>query len=407
MARGQARGRGGRPEWATAFGDRTVVHVDMDAFFAQVEVMDNPAYRGLPLIVGGKRDSPRGVVATCSYEARAFGVRSAMPIRQAVKLCPQAVFVQPRMARYEEVSRRIREVLFSFSPTVEPISIDEAFLDMTGCEHPYRDAQEIGRRLKQRIRKATGLIASVGIAPNKFVAKLASDQGKPDGLMVVSAREMDRFLLPLPITAVWGVGPKTAARLMRAGMRTVADVRSRPVESLCRLLGETVGRHVYELCLGQDRRPVQQPDNAKSIGRETTFSEDIADGPELRAHLARLCADVGARLRRSGMTARTVTLKIRFPNFETHTRSRTAAVPFRDDERLFTEANQLLDSLEAGPLRLLGVYVSHLAPDRQTSLFPQRAERLAEVMDAIRQRYGPGAIHWGREISSRTTTGRS
>jgi len=371
----------------------------MDAFFAQVEALDHPEYRGRPLVVGGDRDSPRGVVATCSYEARAYGIRSAMPIRRAVQLCPDAIFVRPRMDRYREVSRQIRAVLEAFSPVVEPLSIDEAFLDMTGAEHPYRDALHLGETLKGRIRAATGLTASVGIAPNKFVAKLASDSGKPDGLVAVGAAELDAFLLPLPVEAVWGVGPRTAVRLRRAGMRTVADVRRRPVAELCALLGEKAGRHVYELCFGRDPRPVEPASPAKSMGRETTFAVDVPDGPQLRAHLARLVAEVGARLRRHGLAARTVTVKIRYPDFATHTKSRSVATPFQDDDRLYREASRLLDAFALQrPLRLLGVYVSQLEPRRQMSLFPERADRVAQVMDAINRRYGARVLRRGREL---------
>ncbi|MFS8535827.1 MAG: DNA polymerase IV [Limnochordales bacterium] len=391
-----------RPAWAVAFGERTIVHVDMDAFFAQVEALDNPEYRGKPLIVGGDRDSPRGVVSTCSYEARAFGVRSAMPIRRAVELCPHGIFVRPRMARYQEVSRQIRAVLDEFSPVVEPLSIDEAFLDMTGAEHPYRDPLHMGRTLKERIFAATGLTASVGIAPNKFVAKLASDSGKPNGLVAVAAADLDRFLLPLPVEAVWGVGPRTAAHLRRAGMRTIADVRRRPAAELCRLLGEKLGRHVYELCCGRDNRPVEPESEAKSIGRETTFPVDIPEGPELRAHLARLSAEVGVRLRRSQMTARTITVKIRYPDFATHTKSRTLPAPFKDDERIYREASRLLDAFQLKrPLRLLGVYVSHLEPDLQLTLFPVREDKVAQVMDAINRRYGARVLRRARELERR------
>lgn len=388
-----------RAAWSQSFGERIIVHVDMDAFFAQVEVLDNPQYRGLPLIVGGDPRKQRGVVATCSYEARAFGVRSAMPIRQAVKLCPQAIFVRPRMARYREISRRIREVLSAFTPAVEAISIDEAFLDMTGCEYPYASAWHMGRELKNRIREETGLIASVGIGPNKFVAKLASDRGKPDGLVVVEVSRLDDFLSPLPVQSLWGVGAKTARKLAEAGIFTVADVRRCAVSRLCRLLGDSLGQHMHRLAFGIDPRPVQPETEAKSLGRETTFSRDIPDGPELRTWLARLTAEVGRRLRRAGLAARTVTVKIRYPDFETHTRSHSLPRPFRDDDRLFREASRLLDSLQLDrPLRLLGVYVSQLEPCRQMSLFPDPSDRLADVIDSINQRYGPGAICRGREI---------
>ena len=238
-----------------------------------------------------------------------------MPIQRAVQLCPHAIFVPPRMARYEEVSRRIFEVLETFSPLVEPLSIDEAFLDMTGTEHFYEDARHMGLELKRRIFEATSLTGSVGIAPNKFIAKLASDREKPDGLVIVPAADVDAFLTPLPVEALWGVGPKTAARLKSIGVHTVQDVRSVPCRSW-----RAVGQRMAAMCrrwLGRDERPVEPDMEAKSIGRETTFEEDVPDGSELRAVLARLAANVGWRLRKDGVYARTITVKIRYPDFET------------------------------------------------------------------------------------------
>lgn len=385
--------------WGASFGKRTIVHVDMDAFFAQVEVLDNPEYRGKPLVVGGRRDSQRGVVSTCSYEARKFGIHSAMPIRRAVQLCPHAIFVPTRMDRYEEVSKQIREVLHSLSPLVEPISIDEAFLDMTGCEHFYDDARHMGTELKRRIFEATGLTSSVGIAPNKFIAKLASDQQKPDGLVIVTADDVDGFLTPLPIEAIWGVGPKTAARLRSIGVRTVRDVRERPSSSLAQAVGQRLAAHVQALAFGRDERPVEADVESKSIGRETTFEEDVPDGPELRAVLARLVANVGLRLRRQGFYARTITVKIRYPDFETHTKSRSLSEAFRDDDTLYKEAAKLLDEFRLKkPLRLLGVYASQLQRTAQTSLFGEREDRLTDVLDSLNEKLGGRVVRRGREL---------
>lgn len=388
-----------RRGWGESFGRRTIVHVDMDAFFAQIEVLDNPEYRGKPLVVGGRRDSRRGVVSTASYEARKYGIRSAMPIRRAVELCPHAVFVPPRMSRYEEVSRQVFSVLDSFSPVVEPLSIDEAFLDMTGCEHFYADARHMGMQLKQRIFEATGLTASVGIAPSKFVAKLASDREKPNGLVIVTAAEVDNFLVPLPVEAIWGVGPKTAARLRIMGVCTVQDVRETPLERLARELGPRLAAHVQALAFGRDERPVEPDSEAKSIGRETTFEEDVPDGPVLRGVLARLAASVGYRLRKEGLYARTVTVKVRYPDFETHTKSRTLPEPFRDDDTLYAEAIRLLDELQLRqPLRLIGVYASQLQQGVQMSLFSRREDKLTEVLDAINDKLGGRVVRRGREL---------
>lgn len=386
--------------WKDAFGGRTIIHVDMDAFFAQVEVLDNPKYKGKPLVVGGRKDSNRGVVSTCSYEARKYGIHSAMSIRRAVQLCPHAIFVPTRMARYEEVSKQIRAVLDEFSPVVEPLSIDEAFLDMTGCEHFYENAKSMGMALKEGIRQKTGLTASVGIAPNKFLAKLASDHEKPDGLVALPLAAVDEFLLPLSIRAIWGVGPKTAAKLTQIGLRTVADVRACPLDKLVAAVGRRLAEHIHHLAFGRDNRAVEADVEAKSIGRETTFETDVPDGPELRRHLANLAANVGWRMRRAGVYARTVTVKIRLPDFQTHTKSRTFDVPFDDDDTLYKEAVKLLDEFSLRqPLRLLGVYASHLQGHKQVSLFDDKpTDRLTKVLDELNLKLGGRVIKRGREL---------
>lgn len=388
-----------RRGWGNDFGGRTIMHVDMDAFFAQIEVLDNPSYVGQPVVVGGTRDAARGVVSTCTYEARRFGIRSAMPIAQAVKLCPHAIFVPTRMHRYEGVAKQIRQVLDTFSPAVEPLSIDEAFLEMTGCEHFYRDAKHMGQQLKALIHEATGLTSSVGIAPNKFMAKLASDNQKPDGLVIIDSDRVKPFLLTLPVTSIWGVGPKTAERLLRVGIRTVSDVRNHGLERLCETLGDRTGHHIYELAFGRDDRPVEPAVDAKSIGRETTFDRDIPEGQALRSHLARLAANVGWRMRRSGVYARTITVKIRFPDFETHTKSRSFNQAFHDDDTLFNEASTLLNEFRLRrPLRLLGIYASHLQEQRQSSLFDEPADQLGEVIDTLNLKLGTRAVRKGREL---------
>lgn len=390
----------GLRSWGREFGARTIMHVDMDAFYAQVEIADNPEYAGKPVIVGALPESGRGVVSTCNYVARRFGVHSAMPIARAAKLCPHAIFLRPRMARYEEISARTFEVLSGFSPLVEPLSIDEAFLDMTGCEHFYGSANEMGQAVKAAIRAATGLTASVGIAPNKFLAKLASDSEKPDGLVILKPEDIDSFLLPLPVRALWGVGPKTAERLHRAGLRTVADVRARQMHELIELVGDSLGRHIWLLARGEDNRAVVPDTEAKSIGRETTFESDIPEGPLLRSHLARLVANVGLRLRKAGRYARTVTVKIRYPDFETHTKSKTLSTPTRDDDTIYREAAALLDAFRLRrPLRLLGVYVSHLEEHVQQSLFDRPEEnRLTDVLDALNEKLGGRVVRRGREL---------
>lgn len=382
------------------FGGRTIAHVDMDAFFAQVEVLDNPDLAGKPLIVGGQRDSARGVVATCSYEARRFGVHSAMPIRRAAALCPHAVFLPVRMERYQSVAAQVRGVLESFSPSVEPLSIDEAFLDMSGCEHFYPNAHTLGMHIKHGIREATGLTASVGIAPNKFVAKIASDWRKPDGLVIIEAARVDTFLSALPVGVLWGVGRTGERRLTQAGLRYLRDVRQQPVERLCDLLGERLGWHVYHLARGRDDRPVEPNAPAKSIGNESTFAKDTPDGPVLRTRLAQLSASVARRLRHAGLYARTVTVKIRYPDFATHTKSRTFEHTIRDDDAVYEVAAALLDELRpTRPLRLLGVYLSQLQSRAQGTLFESgEAGPLSGVIDRVNQRFGGQAIRRGREI---------
>lgn len=385
--------------WGVAFGDRTVMHLDMDAFFAQIEVLDNPEYAGKPLVVGGLRDSKRGVVSTCTYEARRYGIHSAMPIARAVQLCPHAIFVSTRMDRYEDVAKQIRKVLASFAPAVEPLSIDEAFLDMTGCEHFYTDPEHMGSELKRQVFEITGLTSSVGIAPNKFLAKLASDRNKPDGLFILPTAHVDKFLLGLPVTSLWGVGPKTADRLHRHKIRTVADVRRQDVATLTGALGERLAQHLYALAYGKDNRPVESVTEAKSIGRETTFTTDIPDGPKLRSHLAKLVADVAWRVRQAGVYARTITVKVRLPNFETHTKSRTLDRAINDDDTLFAEANKLLDAFRLRePLRLLGVTASHFQEQTQASLFDEPTDRLTTVIDGLNTRLGSRAVRRGREL---------
>lgn len=390
-------------DWkAHGFEARTIVHVDMDAFFAQVEVLDEPSYASRPLIVGGPRVGSRGVVSTCSYEARRYGIHSAMPLRRAIELCPHAIVVPPRLSRYREVAAQVRRVLDKFTPIVEPLSIDEAFLDMTGCEHFYASPPDLGQRIKAAIRQATQLTASVGIAPNKFLAKLASDRQKPDGLVIVPSHAVDDFLADLPVRSLWGVGPQTSRLLEQVGIVTVKNLKEYSRERLIRFLGDNLGKHLWELAHGRDDRPVEPHTKAKSLGKETTFPTDIWDGPLLRSHLAHLVAETGWRLRRLGLYARTVTVKARYPNFETLTRSRTLSRAVHNDDALFRTAAEILDSLKLRqPLRLLGVYVSKFENIAQPSLFEsdEKSDRLAEVMDGINMRFGSRVLRRGRERS--------
>ncbi len=382
---------------------RTIMHVDMDAFFAAVELLDHPEYAGKPLIIGGRKDSPRGVVSTASYEARKFGVHSAMPISKAAILCPDGIFIPGRMNRYQEVSRQIHEIFPEFSPLVEPLSIDEAFLDMSGCEHFYASLKEMGHGLKRRIKEKTGITASVGIAPNKFLAKLASDWKKPDGLFVLGPEEIQEFLNRLPVGKLWGVGKKSEAILHKLNLRYVRDILPHSLPWLQERVGTALGSQVYYLSRGIDDRPVVPEQEAQSIGHEITFSEDQENRSFLRQQLAQMGEKVGWRLREQGLYARTVSIKVRFYDFKTITRSHTLNYSFNDDDTIFREALHLLEQIKLDPVRLLGVTVSNFSAGAQLSLFStadQTLSQVNELMDSINRRFSPGAITKGRTLST-------
>jgi DNA polymerase-4 len=382
---------------------RAIIHLDMDAFYASVEQLDHPAYRGKPVVVGAdpRGGKGRGVVAACSYEARPFGVRSALPISQAYRFCPQAIYVRPRMSRYAEVSDRIFVILREYTDLIEPLSIDEAFLDVTASQRLHGSGETIGRTLKDRIRSELGLVASIGLAPNKFLAKVASDLGKPDGFVVVSPGKEREFLDPLPISRLWGVGPKTEARLTRLGLQTIGQIARMGVEGLETMLGNA-GRDLWELASGIDDREVVPEQEAKSIGAETTFDQDTDDREEIRKTILELSDRVGRRLRREGYVAHGVTLKFRDHNFRTLTRAVMLPQPTDLGEELFRAASTLLQGVQWGgkQVRLLGVTATRLLPatappGEQLHLFQKAAEpkeRLARTVDAIRERFGTDAI---------------
>jgi DNA polymerase-4 len=380
---------------------RRVLHIDMDAFYASVEQLDRPELRGKPVLVGS--DRPRGVVAAASYEARKSGCRSAQPTAVALRLCPEAVVVRPRMARYAELSDRVFAILEQVSPLVEPLSIDEAFVELTGTERLLGPAEEVARSLKVRVREETGLTASAGVAPNKFLAKLASDLRKPDGLVVVTEENLDSILLPLPVERLWGVGPKTAARLHELGFRTVADLRAWPEERLAARFGEA-GAHFYRLCRGMDDRPVVPAREAKQHGQECTFEVDVEDPGEVRAVLREHVEEVARRLRRHGIRARGVTLKIRYGKFETITRSAVLGVATDVTAELQRCAAGVFDRWAEGsfrPVRLIGMSATHLETGpEQALLFPdgeeERQKRLDAALDEIRSRFGGGTLRRGR-----------
>jgi DNA polymerase-4 len=379
---------------------RRIAHVDMDAFYASVEIRDDPSLEGKPVVVGGASDQ-RGVVAAASYEARKFGIHSAMPMARAVRLCPRLVRLPGDPAKYTQVSRQVFEILDSFSPAVETISLDEGFLDVTGQEPHFGPPAALGRRIKDAIRDVTRLTASVGIAPSKFAAKLASDHGKPDGLIVVEAVDLLAFLHPLPIERLWGVGKVTAPRLHAAGIRTIGDLAARDASWARAQLGEH-GLVLRELALGKDDRPVVPDEAAKSISSEMTFASDIAERAKLLGIVADQARIVAARLRREGVLGRTVQLKMRDDTFATRTRRKTLGAPTDDGEAIYRASRALLEADPLSrPLRLIGVGVSGLseAASQTLSLFdathePDRAAdaRFQQALDALEGKFGKGAV---------------
>jgi DNA polymerase-4 len=384
---------------------RAIIHVDMDAFYASVEVMDHPELAGKPVIVGGTPEG-RGVVAAASYEARTFGVHSAMSSYRAHQLCPHGVFLTPRMSRYAEVSREVFRILESYTPLVEPLSIDEAFLDVTGSRALFGSPEEIGRAIKRRIRGEIGLVASVGVAPNKFLAKLASDLEKPDGFVVITQAEAAARLAPLPVSRLWGVGKVTEAAMRRVGIHTIGDVARADEATLERLAGSYAAR-LRLLALGIDDREVVPDGEAKSIGAENTFARDIADADALRVELDVLSERVAVRARAEGMAGHTVNLKARYADFTTVTRAMTLPEPTFDSVVIRDAARELLEhrlGRRGRALRLLGVSLSNLVhagevtPDLFETVRPSRTTRnraLDGVMDALRERFGSKAIQRG------------
>ena len=354
---------------------RTIFHVDMDAFYASVEQREHPEYRGKPVIVGAdpKNGEGRGVVAACSYEARKFGIHSALPISRAFRLCPNGTYLRPDRKKYVKVSHQIRAIFYSYSERVEPLSIDEAFLDMSQRGNSCDTALEIAQSLKDTISDRHGLTASVGIAPNKFVAKIASDLKKPDGLVLVKSEEVQSFLDPLPISSLWGVGPKTEARLTELGVHTILQLRHLELSLLIERFGK-LGDHLWRLSNGVDDRPVVQSREPKSIGHENTFSEDVLDREILDQTLRRLTLSVCERLSKLSLSARTVTLKLRYSDFTTITRQVTIRDPICGSDDVFDVAHRLLKKFRdpRQKIRLIGVSVSSLesvGSSRQITLF--------------------------------------
>lgn len=417
MHRGDTRSSdGGSP---TTTWPRIIAHADMDAFYASVEQLDNPELRGKAVIVGGR--SARGVVTSASYEARKFGVRSAMPSAQARQLCPQAIFVPGRMHRYAEISRTVREVFEAFSPIVEPLSLDEAFLDLTGAERLLGTPLAIGRALKRSMLDRTGLVVSIGIAPVKMAAKILSDMSKPDGLLLIGPDALQQFLTPLPVERLWGVGRVMLERMHHAGIRTIGDLAARDAAELRSLFG-SIGPHLHELALGRDPRPVIGDWQRKSYGEENTFERDLErDSLELKRVLTAHSEAIGRRLRADDARARTITLKLKLARslgggrYPIITRSFSLSSATDDTAAIAHSAISLLDRVDGSDkIRLAGIHAHNLerrdAP--QLALFDgwqeraSKARRLNQALDRVAEKFGDDAITRGLTRADRAAPSR-
>ncbi|VGO16513.1 DNA polymerase IV [Pontiella desulfatans] len=385
---------------------KTFLHVDMDAFFASVEQRDHPELRGKPVVVGAPPDQ-RGVVAAASYEARKYGIHSAMPSRTAKQKCPHAIFVSHNMGNYKEASRQIMRIFESYTPIVQPLSIDEAFLDVTGARRLFGDGPTIAEKIRRDIREQTQLTASVGVAPNMFLAKIASDMDKPDGLTVVPFEQeaIEAFLAPLPIARMWGVGKVTQKKLLSLGLNTIGKLQQCDPKQLESAIGSRAANGFIRLAHGIDERGIVGEVDEKSISNEITFKEDIADRPTIEATYKRLMDKVGTRLRKAGFFATTVHLKIRWSDFSTITRQTRFPVPCSDDTSLREAGMQLLEEhLRHRPVRLIGFGVSGLTETeepqtRQLNLFEtpdtalqKKRSRLSQTTDSVREKYGKNSL---------------
>jgi DNA polymerase IV len=379
-----------------------ILHVDMDAFYASVKEQDRPELVGKPVIVGGSPEK-RGVVSAANYIARRYGIHSAMPAATARRLCPQGIHLPPRIDYYAQVSQEIHTIFERFTPLVESLSLDEAFLDVTSSERLFGPAPEIGRKIKQTILEEVCLVASVGAAPNKFLAKIASDLKKPDALVVIDADRVQAFLDPLPVERLWGVGKQGSKTFRQLGIQTIGQLRQWPLDALRSRFGNN-GESLWNLAHGMDDRPVTTEREAKSISHETTFEEDIADAEVLRAWLLDLTEQVGCRLRRHGLRGRTVNLKVRFADFSTVTRSQTLSAPTNITQELWRTAEEMIRRrlpVRHPAVGLLGMGVSGFDDSGlvQGLLFDQgereKQSRLDTVTDQVKERFGRGSLYHG------------
>ena len=396
---------------------KIIIHIDMDAFFASIEELDHPEYKGKPLAVGAdpKGGKGRGVLSTCNYEARKYGLHSAMPVSRAYFSCPHAIFVQPRMSRYKFFTKKIFSILNDFTPIVEPISIDEAFMDITGCTALFGPPVEIAQKIKKRIQDEVKLTASIGIAPIKFVAKIASDLEKPNGLVIVKQENLLEFLWPLPISKMWGVGKKTEDNLKKYGIKTIGDLANIPQKKIIKLLGKT-GLHFWNLANGKDSRDVQRDDSVKSVSLEHTFNEDVENSSIIKQTIFSISDNVSRILRKKNLKGKTITLKIRLEDFSTFTRSQSQK-EFIDSSKIINQiTSKIFDNFkrDGKKVRLIGIAVSNLnsSSGEQLGLFEKtdkKNKKIDEVIDLIQEKFGPGLIkkasildHYSRRIDSAT-----
>ena len=384
----------------------SIIHLDLDAFFASVEQRDNPAYRNKPLIVGGisgvdgkDGKTNRGVVCAASYEARQYGVHAGMPIWEARQKCHKGIFIPTQMNKYLEASKKFFQICSTYTPLIEPLSIDELFLDVSGCESLFGSSEIIGRKIKERVHQELGLKVSVGMAENKFLAKIATNLGKPDGFYLISSKDIQKILYPLPISALWGIGKKTEELLKKSGIYQVEQLAKMPDSILENLMGKN-GKKIKLLAQGIDESPVNPPSKAKSIGKETTFSTNITEKAVLVKELLKISQLVGYTARKKGYKGRTITLKIRFHNFITFSKSKTLENPINLDDIIFKTVVELLDKVryKKGGVRLLGIKLSSLTSGNEIKQLKfskdkeDKLEQLTQSLDEIREKFGTKAV---------------
>jgi len=392
--------------------ESTILHVDMDAFFASVEERDNPALKGKAVVVG---TGVRGVVSAANYEARKFGIHAAMPVGRARRLAPHAIFVPPNMARYSEVSSHIMEIFKSVTPLVEPLSLDEAFLDVTGAKRLLGDGREIAKQIRAKVEASEGITCSVGIATTKFIAKLASSRCKPNGMLEIASDRVLEFLHPLPVSAIWGVGPKTNEELQKLGLRSVADIANTPRQTLIRALGEAAGASLYELAWGRDYRDVVPEEIDKSISAAQTFDTDIEDQEIILREFLRLTEKATYRMRERDFSARTISIKVRFADFKTITRAKTVALPISATHEVFdvVKALFLALKLDRARLRLVGVSLDGLEDgvDGTEQLILGEREKgwrqATAAMDKASARFGQGSVRPARLFDEADESGEN